>query len=48
MTLPTGLGRRAARRTPGLALLAASALATALLTVSPACQGEVKIKASIP
>jgi len=36
MTLPTGLGRRAARRTPGLALLAASALATALLTVSPA------------
>ena len=36
MTLPTGLGRRAARRTPGLALLAAAALATALLAASPA------------
>jgi hypothetical protein len=36
MTLPTRLGRRAARRTPGLALLAAVSLATALLAASPA------------
>src|SRR5262245_26495061 len=36
MTLPTGLGRRAARRTPGLALFAATLLATALLASSPA------------
>jgi hypothetical protein len=35
MTLPLGLGRRAARRTPGLALIAAAALATALLAASP-------------
>jgi hypothetical protein len=36
MTVPTGLGRRAARRTPGLTLLAAAALVTAALAASPA------------